>query len=465
MTINLKEIRVLDTDNIKLDKINYNFDQLIVNGGGPKGYMGPDGNTGPQGFQGVQGFQGDRGVQGVQGPNAGSAVSFWEVVPQNFVPPANIMATLFAKHVATPISAVVAAGYIGTLDPNTGDVGYYSQQLDNGLPKYQWVVNRRRNKVANNLRFTSEGVDNNAFDITMDNIKVVLGGVPPTSMRNLRLGFIDNQNSQLNFQAEQHIIDSAATGALLLKIYNSGGEINVNSSFEDPVTFNQKLSVKESGAGVNKVAAAMDTTGEVVFKTTAELGGSVKIGTIISILPSIFSDPSKFVFQQTIDTTSDPNNPLKIRMGAGIGDYAGWYVCNGQSWTDGTVPGTISVPDLNSYSYQIVANPVPTDPNSQGSIIVNNDEIHLIGGADIFVNANEIGTISALYNIGLTNNSNNPVIATNSSGSTQQFKIKKLPQIIYLGVDNLYWSRLGTGQISQRNYSSADYSVLDYNAF
>jgi hypothetical protein len=312
--------------------------------------------------------------------------------------------------------------------------------------------------VTSNLRFTSEGVLN-AFDVTMDNFSLPL---EPTSYK-LHLGFIDNQNSQLNFQAKEHIITSTGTGNPLLKVSDAGGEINVNTFFEAPVTFNQKLSIENSGADVNKIATSVDNTGEVAFKTTNELGGSVKIGTIISILPSIFSDPTKFVYEQTIDTTSDPDNPLKIRMGAGIGDYIGWYVCNGQSWTDGTIFGTTLVPDLNSYSYQIVANPITSDPNSQGNVIYFNNGIHLIGGSDIFVDVNEIGVGNALYDITLTDNSNDPGIASDNLG-TQQFKIKKLPQIIYLGVDNLYWSQLGDGQLAVADYSSADYDVVDYNA-
>lgn len=472
MTINLKQIRTLDTDNIKLDKINYNFDQLIVNGGGPKGAIGPDGNTGAQGFQGALGFQGDRGVQGMQGPDAALATTFWKIVPQNFVPPADNMATLFAKHpISSPTptnAAVVAAGYIGTISPNTGDIGYHSQQTNNGLPKYQWVVNRRRDKVVSNLRFTSEGVAGNAFDITMDSF------IPPPPpllplVYDLFLGFIDNQNSQLNLQADENIITSTDTGDDLLKVSNNNitTGIYTDSFFEAPVTFNQNLKILNLNEpsefpGPNKIVTAVDNTGLVTYKTTDDLGGSVKIGTIISILPSIFSDSTKFIYEQTIDTTSDPNNPLQIRMGAGIGDYVGWYVCNGQTWTNGVT--SFSLPDLNSYSYQIIANPITSDPNSQGYIIYTSDGIHLIGGADIFADADEIGVGSALYDITLTDNSNNPGIATNNSG-TQQFKIKKLPQIIYLGVDNLYWSQLGTGQLALADYSSADYDVVDYNAF
>jgi len=448
MTINLKQIRVFDTDNIKLDKINYNFDQLIVNGGGPKGAIGVDGPLGAQGYQGAIGVQGDRGVQGVQGADADSAESYWEAVPQDLSTSANTVATLFAKH---PISgnpadaAVVGAGYLD------GDFAYTNQQ-GNGLPNYKWVVNRKQSKVVSNIRFTSGDVLGNAFDISMNS---------NGSLYELHLGFIDNQNSQLNFQATEHIIRSTAgSGDNLLKVSNIGGEIDVDTVFEKPVKFNQLLSVDNSGADVNKVVTAIDNTGQIIFKTATELGGSVKVGTIISILPSIFRDVTNFIYNQTIDTTSNPDVPIQIRIGAGIGNYVGWYVCNGQDWTNGAQ--TISVPDLNSFSYQIISNPISIDPNSQGFVSVTNNEIQLIGGADMMVNAGENGVSGPLYDISITNTSNNPEIATNNSGSA--FKIKKLPQIIYLGIDNLYWSQIGTGQLAAADYNQSDYALTDFDA-
>ena len=453
MTINLKQIRVLDTDNIKLDKINYNFDQLIANGGGPKGYIGSNGNDGAQGFKGALGVQGGRGSQGTKGPDVGGSDSYWVVVPQNLIDGGNVMATMFSKHPIVNIdpaplyASVIAAGYI------TGDTGYEAQQQPNGLPKYQWVVNRRSSNVASNLRFKSSGVFGNAFDITMDN---------SDGLSKLYLGFIDNQNSQLNLKAKSHIIKSTGNTAVdLFNISTSGGSTLGNTFFEKQVTFNAALRIGNQGADVNKIVTAINSTGSVTFKTTEELGGSVKIGTIISILPSIFSDPTRFIYSQIIDTNLDLNNPIKIKIGAGIGDYLGWYVCNGQTWKNESSPSFL-VPDLNSYSYQIISNPMSADSNSQGYVSVNNTEIQLIGGALIFVAANEVGESSALYNIDLINSSNDPQISSNNSGV--QFKIKKLPQIIYLGVSNLYWSQLGDGQLTTTDYSQSDYALSDYNA-
>jgi len=454
MTINLKQIWPLDTDNIKLDKINYNFDQLIANGGGPKGFTGPDGNTGAQGFQGALGFQGYRGTQGFQGPNASSSAIYWKVIAQDTSSEINVMATMFAKHPISPTPiypAVIAAGY------TKSDIPYNQPQQNINNP-YQWVVNRSNSN--SNLRFTSIDVNGNAFDATMDISQ--LSGESFNSFK-LNFGFIVPQTSQLNLQSGEHIIrNSGIAGGDLLKVSNASGSINVDSLFAGNVIFNQKISIELSGANTDKVATSTGILGLINFKTVEQLGGSVKLGTIISILPSIFSDPTKFVCTQTIDTSDNPDVPIQIRMGAGIGDYKGWYVCNGKTWTDGTLSIEIQVPDLNSYSYQIISNPLSTDPESQGYINVNNDEIHLIGGADTLMSANWDDNNPGIYTTYLTNNLNDPEISSNNSGTS--FKIKKLPQIIYLRTEDLYWVDKGDGQAINSDYSSLDYSVEDYNS-
>lgn len=68
MAINIQEIlHPSDSDSIKFSKINYNFDQLVVNGGGPAGPKGEIGNTGSTGLTGQQGVTGDKGTKGESG--------------------------------------------------------------------------------------------------------------------------------------------------------------------------------------------------------------------------------------------------------------------------------------------------------------------------------------------------------------------------------------------------------------
>ena len=78
MAINIQEIlHPSDSDVIKFEKINYNFDQIVANGGGPTGPKGPAGAQGTPGFTGAKGEQGVKGEQGL----TGATTSPWKVIP------------------------------------------------------------------------------------------------------------------------------------------------------------------------------------------------------------------------------------------------------------------------------------------------------------------------------------------------------------------------------------------------
>lgn len=57
MAITIKELLASDTISEAADKINFNFDQLLLNGGGPVGPNGPQGPIGPIGGRGIRGTQ------------------------------------------------------------------------------------------------------------------------------------------------------------------------------------------------------------------------------------------------------------------------------------------------------------------------------------------------------------------------------------------------------------------------
>ena len=75
--INIQEIlHPSDSDSIKFDKINYNFDQIVAAGGGPKGPLGPKGPKGDDGLEGQVGAKGDKGEQG----ETGATTSPWKTI-------------------------------------------------------------------------------------------------------------------------------------------------------------------------------------------------------------------------------------------------------------------------------------------------------------------------------------------------------------------------------------------------
>ena len=61
--INLLNILSGDSQTILIDKVNYNFDQILTAGGGPQGSQGIRGATGPIGPQGIQGPTGPQGLR------------------------------------------------------------------------------------------------------------------------------------------------------------------------------------------------------------------------------------------------------------------------------------------------------------------------------------------------------------------------------------------------------------------
>lgn len=67
MSITLKNITAADTISSMVDKINFNFDQLLINGGGIEGPRGVEGYPGMQGKQGERGSIGPEGKQGARG--------------------------------------------------------------------------------------------------------------------------------------------------------------------------------------------------------------------------------------------------------------------------------------------------------------------------------------------------------------------------------------------------------------
>ena len=55
MPITIRELLASDTISQAADKINFNFDQLLLNGGGPQVPQGPQGPPGPIGGSGIRG--------------------------------------------------------------------------------------------------------------------------------------------------------------------------------------------------------------------------------------------------------------------------------------------------------------------------------------------------------------------------------------------------------------------------
>lgn len=447
MAINLKQISISDSDNIKLDKVNYNFDQLVANGGGPQGPQGPKGDMGFQGVMGPQGHQGAMGFQGDVGAPGPVTESYWTRVDGDNA--SLTTDTLFPEpNVGAQNPPVISIGFLST-DPEYGT----HQNLSAGQSPYQWIINRK-NHFFSNLRFKSSDVVDNWVDFIL-NYDQIAG---KTTFRTQFKELGSAMPTRFIWSADNHIFRSNVTGQDILSINTNDAQFSEEVHFDSKVTINTELYIENANADLDKIATAVDNTGLVTFKTIAELGGTVPYGTIISVLPDVFTDNTRFVNSQTINLNQLPNtinDALKIRIGAGIGDYAGWYMCNGKVWIGDINQSQHLVPDLNSFTYSIAENPMSIDPNSQGTAGQTNPDINIIGGADIVMTA--VTPAAGIYGIGSTVDTNDVDINT-TAGTT--FKIKKLPQIIYLGETDLYWKDKGTGQAPA---TTLNFQLVDAN--
>jgi hypothetical protein len=419
MAINLKEIFNSDSDQIKLDKVNYNFDQIEANGGGPQGPAGQIGATGAQGTMGPQGPQGPQGFQGDQGPAGLDGGEYWSQIDGN--PQGLSSDTLVPTH--NPAESPEAPNVV---------IGYKSDDQEyNQAEEFAKLVVHRHNNFESNIRLKTQGVPN-AFDFILSNDGIntgILTGKFTGGSPNL----ISHHADRIKLLSNDGVTEYASFDGVNV-------QVNVDANLQN-TTVNGTLRVASGNPGIDKVAVAGDLQGTIEFKDINELGGTVPVGTIISILPSIFTDNTKFVNQETVTLADNDNDLLPIKVGSGLGDYEGWYICNGKTWKDGA-GFTFATPDLNSFSYDIEDNDDSNSSNSQGSAVVTNTDVQVIGGADIDMYAQY--TTTPTYTVTSTVDAS-PVDIQDGTG-TLNVKIKKLPQIILIGETDLYWEDAGSGQ-------------------
>jgi hypothetical protein len=121
MAINIKEILTTDSDVIKVDKTNYNFDQLTANGGGPIGIKGQKGELGGIGTTGAKGEKGDQGAKGDTGAT-GADVNNWGRISYDSATDADILKPKRDTNTDEPVSII-----LGDEDyEDGGDVGINS---------------------------------------------------------------------------------------------------------------------------------------------------------------------------------------------------------------------------------------------------------------------------------------------------------------------------------------------------
>lgn len=438
MALNLKHIAYTDSDNLKLDKINYNFDQIVANGGGPQGSVGETGEQGHQGITGYQGVQGIAGPQGFQGPQGNNGEDIWKI-NEGSEP---LLNTLLPKHDdgtdggdPNPGPPSLVLGY-KTTDPQYDTVEEVSVLVVNKSGTFENNIELRTSNVPQNA-FVMRLEDNNGAPRQVFSFKNAADGTTPEL--NFRADKFTWNAENLDVSNDKIILDSQ-----LFKVQE------VDAEFDD-VEIKGTFKYSHDSADLNKLAVAVDNEGTVEFKSVSEIGGALPVGSIVSVDPTIFmddSDSGHFIQSQTGNGASAP---IQFRVGSGKvgGAWAGWYVCNGQTWTDGV--NSYPTPDLNQFNAYVQ----PEDGTSSGQQFfeINNPDTAIMGGANFSIDGQES---SGEWTITTTlDDSNRYHGSGGENGSTTT--IKRLVKVIFLGVGDLYWENGGVS-VEQPTFQFSDWT-------
>lgn len=416
MVINFKELLSSDLSNITLDKINYNFDQILVNGGGPRGYQGA---RGPQGFDGLTGDTGPQGAQGSQGPQGAKGDPGLEAWKSNEGTNNNTLVPVHGAKTNPPTVMIGVDIDDAIYDTIIEDTSFLINKKDKGDSEPFYNVVFSDDAVANtNGNYAYVSLD---YDTVIDKVIKTEGfsELLDTINKKIASKFIFAKGG-----TELVTIDDTVFNSSVKTKFNTGLEIN-NGTF--------KIGI--GTPALNKILASTDAFGNSTWKSVSEIGGAVPVGTIVPILTNIFDNASNF--DQDAFLASDAS-ALRIYYGRGKGDYKGWYLCNGQTWTNATK--TFTTQDLCSFSYNITNNTNRPTGAGQGPASLTNSILSITGGSDVDMDATYNGAGST-YTVTSNLNTTPALIYPSVSGTA--YDLYKMVYVVYLGEEDLAWSESG----------------------
>lgn len=351
MAFNIKEILYpSDADQIKWEKVNYNFDQILSSGGkeGPKGEKGSSGITGNTG---TKGEKGDTGSQGVKG-DTGSSATIWEQFSHS---------TLSA-YVLKPKDGTT------TVEPMLvlGDEGYEEGTTDGYLgPDAQLTVETGTNvsyalKLGPADRINTPTLSYLAFTGQTDTVEGSAGTRwtirPHTTGTNTKIlinpDVIDLTADDKLYLSSSNGINFSGSGSTTIGTVLIA---NSTSTFNDDVTIDADISTINGGELTISGNAYINSTGGVKISvgTTAQrpnvvLSGTIRYNASVQKYEGYsngnwldfnrLSNPAKTTFvsvQQDSDYTDSVNDKIVLRAGG-----ATRVIVNDSTYNDGA--GTVS---------------------------------------------------------------------------------------------------------------------------
>ena len=448
MNLKIKEIFKSDLDpnstnwwaRDKVDKINHNFDKLRL--GGPTGPIGPQGEDGPTGEMGPQGPQGFQGPYGPQGHKGIDGTYPWKkeqgVLRDTLFPyPLSDQIEFAAMPIAFGVNHLEEFYNIDLYPNGIGDLSSSDLAAFPGLIHYEGSVLTLQDRDTTRP-LTLRG--NN----TVLPFKLYL--------TNASIGSFGTTNFNIDLSTARKVTYSPFQEGNLLSITDSdlGNEImevSVESKFSDNT---KEVKVTDSfkytnGAGSNKVVIS-DSSNNMVWEDQGVVFGALPFGSIIPIPDEMLNDN---LFELDPGYSVSSTGLLRFSYGRGRvgGQFEGWYLCNGKTWSFDAIEH--SVPNLSNYAYDISGGSSSGQDDafmpsqSPRYIVVSGIQSHTEAQIDSNGNGDE-------YNVNSITDSNDFTINVGAADpESNNFIIKNQPYIINLIQNNLYW-QTEAGSVAQQ---------------
>ena len=439
MSIIIKELFESDLDQYtsnwwsskKVEKLNFNFDQIDLSGGGPAGPTGFPGDQGPDGGKGPIGVQGPIGFQGHIGHSGADGINKWIL---------NVELDPITK-IPTSDNITLKPNQFNKLHPTTILIGSKT-----GTTQYTGVLS----KNIKTIHTSGQAVKNIVFSTDENNVDIYLNLYNDSTDTVLEKSFNVIDNNKFVFSAQKHILTESENINSIDYTFienNLFKNKSINSYFgtsNGSQTTELKLSTKfNTSTPQNKWIAQSDSVdGKLKWVNPISVLPGFPLGSVIGIRYEDFINSSNFWKDET---KLFETQYLQNRDGAGKANtqYEGWYLCNGETWKKGAI--SFKLPNLNSYSYTIQA----ANGTSQGYEATLVQDLSVLAGADISLN---IPYVSGSYSHSSTISDWNTNLETfNSNSSNSELKNGKIVYICFLREKDMYWET--TGYVAPNLYS------------
>lgn len=422
MSINIKEIFQSDNLSLSQDKINYNFDQILANGGGPQGLKGDKGTTGAIGNIGPKGNKGEVGSIGSKGDTG--ADGYWALksytvpIDQHTVVP-KIQPTVGSTTGAKPTNIVLGVTDTSYTENTVDKSSLITLTDEDGGSDWTNLVNFRLKSGATGsyndasinirlvpinsgsgakLRLLADGGSSAQIEIQTDltsfkdnngNTIIQIGGGGAQASGN----WIFQPAATITINATGNLTNNGVSD--LLGSNNLGAPGKYNNIYGGTNITGDFLKIKPAGTqpALNRILVAQDTDGYVAWKNPTDVMGIYPVGSILFVNPADISDTNFW-----ITSFSGSTNPLGLSgynwsfFGRGKENtkWAGWYLLFGQTNAWYLAGGTTKVTS------------VPT--NIPGSILMG------ASGPD-----DKLGVTGGVYDSSMTSTEFNPPVGYGSS--------------------------------------------------